>query len=100
MQWLSVLHQRRLNVWASAAHLSVTFQLTLWLAMQRIRVEEITQHPWLLGQQMEPTAPVEQSFQTESDIHSIVERARQRRLQQRNSRKLHTVPSGIDQMEE
>ena len=58
------------------------------------------QHPWLLGQQMEPAAPVEQSLQTESDIHSIVERARQRRLQQRNSHKLRAVPSGIQQLPE
>ena len=68
--------------------------------LQRIHVEELMQHPWLLGQQLEPAAPVEQSFQTESDIHSIVERARQRRLQQRNSRKLHTVESGIQQLYE
>ena len=59
------------------------------------------QHPWLLGQQMEPAAPAgQQSTQSESDIHSIVERARQRRLQQRNSRKLHTVHSGINDLEE
>ena len=62
--------------------------------LQRIRVEELTQHPWLLGQQLEPASPVEPSFQTESDIHSIVERARQRRLQQRNSHKLRSIPSG------
>ena len=70
-------------------------------AVQRIRVEEILQHPWLLGQQLEvPEKLPQQSPQTESEIYSIVERARQRRLQQRNSHKLRTVHSGIARTEE
>ena len=71
------------------------------LYVQRIRVEEILQHPWLLGQQLElPEVPPEQSPQSESEIYSIVERARKRRLQQRNSHKLNTVHSGIARTEE
>ena len=71
------------------------------LSVQRIRVEEILQHPWLLGQQLElPEVLPEQSHQSESEIYSIVERARKRRLQQRNSHKLNTVHSGIARTEE
>ena len=52
-------------------------------------------HPWLSGIPLPKHEVLEVAPQSEDDIHSIVERARQRRLAKRASQQLKSIQSGV-----